>query len=55
MEVPYNREVLVNVLIYHWPTRTAGCYCGWGVLGASFPEHVADVYEESVAIQTGDA
>jgi hypothetical protein len=44
----YDREVLVNVFVYHWPTNTSGCWCGWSVLGASFPEHVADVYEESV-------
>lgn len=46
---PYDRRVLVDVLVYHWPTNTSGCSCGWAVLGASFPEHVADVYEQSVA------
>ncbi len=45
----YDRQVLVDVLVYHWPTRTSGCWCGWDELGASFPEHVADVYEASVA------
>lgn len=45
----YDREVLTAVLVYHWPTASSGCHCGWSVLGASFPEHVADVYEESVA------
>lgn len=44
----YDREVLVQVLIYHWATSTSGCGCGWAVLGASHPEHVADVYELSV-------
>lgn len=43
----YRRDVLVDVLVHHWPTRTNGCECGWAVLGASFPEHVADVYEDA--------
>ena len=42
------RGVLVDVLIYHQQTRTSGCHCGWAVLGASWAEHVADVFEESV-------
>lgn len=45
----YDRKVLVEVLVYHWPTNTAGCTCGWAVLGQSHPEHVADVYEASLA------
>ena len=49
---PYNRAVLVDVLVYHWATATSGCGCGWGVLGASHPEHVADVYEESIRART---
>lgn len=48
MTIPYDREVLVTVLIYHASTSTSGCHCGWGVLGASYSEHVADVYEQSV-------
>ncbi len=51
----YDREVLVNVLVYHQATRTSGCHCGWAVLGASHAEHVADIYEGSVAIKTGEA
>lgn len=47
-DVPYDREVLTTVLIYHAPTATSGCHCGWAVLGASYPDHVADVYEQSV-------
>ena len=47
--VPYDRDALIAVLVHHWPTKTAGCVCGWGVLGASFPEHVADVYEQTIA------
>lgn len=45
---PAEREVLVEVLIYHWRNGITGCGCGWSVLGASYPEHVADVFEESV-------
>ena len=48
---PYDRDVLVEVLVYHWPTSTSGCGCGWGVLGASHPKHIAEVYEESVALR----
>lgn len=54
VSVSYDRKVLVGVLIYHWPTRTNGCECGWGVLGASYPEHIADVYEAAVAVRTED-
>lgn len=45
---PYDREVLVEVLVYHYRDGIRGCGCGWSKLGASWPEHVADVYEESV-------
>jgi hypothetical protein len=44
----YDRAALVAVLVHHWPTATSGCGCGWNVLGASHPEHVADAYERSV-------
>lgn len=52
---PYDRTRLVDVLVYHWRTNTAGCGCGWGELGQSHPEHVADVYEASVAAAGGFA
>ena len=42
---PYDREALIEVLVYHQPTSTSGCICGWAVLGASHPEHVVDQYE----------
>jgi hypothetical protein len=45
----YNRKVLVEVLIYHWPTSTSSCFCGWAELGHSHPEHVADIYETTIA------
>jgi len=41
----YDREALIEVLVYHQPTSTSGCICGWAVLGASHAEHVADRYE----------
>jgi 16S rRNA G1207 methylase RsmC len=47
----YDRAVLVDVIVYHWRTNSSGCGCGWGVLGASYAEHVADVYEESVRVR----
>lgn len=49
---PYDRAVLVDVLVYHWRTDNSGCGCGWGDLGRSHPAHVADVYEASVAART---
>lgn len=44
----YDRDLLVEVLIYHQRTDVSGCHCGWAELGASYPEHVADVYERVV-------
>lgn len=49
----YDRDVLVQVLVYHWRTNTSGCGCGWAELGHSHAEHVADVYEQSVAAYAG--
>lgn len=45
----YDRDVLVDTLIYHQRTDTSGCHCGWAVLGASYAEHVANVYEAAAA------
>ena len=50
MTLPYDRAVLVDCLVYHWRTQTSGCGCGWAELGKSHAEHVATVYEESVAM-----
>jgi hypothetical protein len=47
-ELPYRREVLVAVLVYHYRKDHTACGCGWGRLGHSHPEHVADVYEMAV-------
>lgn len=47
----YDRKILVEVLVYHSPTKTSGCWCGWAELGKSFPEHVANVYEDSVRVR----
>ena len=52
--VPYDRDVLCHVLVYHYRVAAGkGCGCGWGdtpeTLGRSWPEHIATVYEESVA------
>lgn len=41
----YDRETLVQVLVHHQRSDIQGCDCGWSVLGASHPEHVADMYE----------
>jgi hypothetical protein len=50
--VPYDRAVLEAILTYHWRHDIKGCGCGWSVLGASYPEHVAAVYEEAVTSKT---
>ena len=47
--VPYDRDVLIEVVIYHHKPRIEGCACGWAKLGADHGAHVADVYEASVA------
>lgn len=41
----YDREKLIDVLVYHQRSDSSGCICGWGVLGESHAVHVADVYE----------
>lgn len=46
--IPYDREVLVEVLVYHNRRDIKGCMCGWSELGHSHPEHVATVYEQVV-------
>ena len=54
-QVPYDRAVLVDVLVYHYRRDHRSCGCGWAELGRSHPEHVATVYEESVAARAGSA
>ncbi len=49
VDLPYDRDVPSEVLVYHYRKDSATCGCGWGVLGASHAEHVADVVEESLA------
>lgn len=49
--VPYDRAALVTVLVYHYRKDAQYCGCGWGELGRSHAEHVADVYEESVRVR----
>ena len=53
LKAPYDREVLVAVLVYHYRKDHASCGCGWAELGRSHPEHVATVYEESVTVRRG--
>lgn len=45
---PFNRELMIDVLVYHQRTSASGCGCGWAELGNSHAEHVVDVYEQSV-------
>ncbi len=46
--LPFVRKVMINVLVYHQPTNTSGCHCGWGKLGRSHAEHVVEIYEMSI-------
>jgi hypothetical protein len=46
--LPFVREIMISVLVYHQPTNTSGCHCGWGELGRSHPEHVVEIYEMSI-------
>lgn len=47
-QVRYDREVLTTVLVYHQRASVQFCACGWGELGKSHADHVANVYEQSV-------
>jgi hypothetical protein len=47
---PAMRRCLVTVLVYHQQTETSGCHCGWAKLGASWAEHVADVYDTALTL-----
>lgn len=51
--IGYDRAVLVEVLVFHYRRGIEGCGCGWAELGRSFPEHVADVYEQSATFTVG--
>ncbi len=44
----HDRGVLIDVLVYHWRRENSSCGCGWAELGRSHPEHVVNVYEESL-------
>ena len=44
----YDHDLLVMILVFHYRRDISGCGCGWSELGASWPEHVADVYEEEL-------
>lgn len=46
--IPYDREVLAKVVIYHHKVSIEGCLCGWSNLGESIGKHVADVYEKAI-------
>lgn len=46
----HDHDLLVEVLVYHWRTSTSACGCGWSELGRSHAEHVAQVYEQSLAM-----
>ena len=39
------RELMVEVLIFHQRKDAQYCMCGWGELGKSHSEHVIQVFE----------
>lgn len=52
---PEMRRCLVEVLVAHQRVDDSPyvgvCACGWRTLGASWAEHIADVFEESWAVR----
>jgi hypothetical protein len=48
-ELSWSRDLLIEVLVYHQRINETYCACGWSVLGAFHAEHIADVYESSMA------
>lgn len=48
--IPYDRKLLENVLVYHYRNDNRSCGCGWAELGKSYPQHVATIYEESISV-----
>lgn len=52
--VRYDRSVLVEILVYHYRKDITGCGCGWAELGKSWPDHIANVYEECVLAREAD-
>lgn len=52
-EIGYDREVLREVVIYHYKSSIEGCRCGYAKLGACNSEHVADEYEKAYRAKHG--
>lgn len=50
---PADRYRLIDTLIHHQRTGPSGCHCGWGALGESHAEHVADQYDEALRAAAG--
>lgn len=49
----YDRELLVEILVYHFRKDIQRCGCGWQELGKSHPEHVMAVYEACIRVKYG--
>ena len=49
--IPYDREVLSNILIYHRRRDSGGCMCGLLGWSASYVEHVTHVYENTIRLR----
>ncbi len=46
--IPFDRELMIDMLVYHWRTKTSGCGCGWAELGRSHAKHIVEIYEMSI-------
>jgi hypothetical protein len=44
----YDRDLLLDVLIYHQRQNIGACHCGPLQPGSSYCEHVRDVYEKRI-------
>ncbi len=46
-----DRELLINVIVYHYRASISHCGCGWNELGRSHSEHVVEVFELSLLLR----
>jgi hypothetical protein len=46
------KNILEEILVYHYRKDIGGCGCGWAELGRSHPKHVVSVYEDSLKART---
>lgn len=42
----FDRDLMIEILTYHYRKDISSCGCGWSELGKSHPEHVVNIYED---------